>query len=515
MIYKSLMANIRTRFAPSPTGPLHIGGVRTALFAYLFAKANHGEFILRIEDTDQARYVEGAEKYIISSLAWCGITFDEGPDQDGDYGPYRQSERKDIYAKYTKTLIENGSAYYAFDTPEELEDWRNKMKDEGVHTPRYDNSIRMQMRNSLTMSSDEVQKLLSDGVPYVVRLKVPKDEKVSFDDVIREEVTFDTNELDDKVLFKSDGMPTYHMANVIDDYSMKISHVIRGEEWLSSTGHHVLLYKAFGWEDSIPTFVHLPLILKPTGKGKLSKRDGAKFGFPVFPLSWDGDEEFVPGFDTYGFDPKAVINFLALLGWSSTDDQEIFSMEELVAVFSLDKIQKGGARFDFDKAKWFNQQYIIHSSNEKLATKILSLAAEKQIDLKGLDVARFCGALKERVTFYNDFLEDGYYFFSEVKEYDEKTIRKKWNDEAKGYLGSVRTILAAVADFDAENLSKEVKAYITENGISFGKVFPFLRIALSGTMQGPDLFEIMSILGQEIVLQRLHNGMIKFDEIKN
>lgn len=510
------MDKIRVRFAPSPTGPLHIGGVRTALYNYLFAKKHGGDFILRIEDTDRSRYVPGAEEYIFAALAWCGLPPDEGPQQGGESGPYRQSERQSIYRDYAHALVKRGSAYYAFDTPEELVQMRDRLKDQGIHSPKYDATTRGEMKNSLVLDEDEVNRMMQVPMPFVVRLKVDPGHTITFNDKIRGEVAFESDELDDKVLFKADGMPTYHMANVIDDHHMGISHVIRGEEWLSSTAHHVLLYRALGWEDEIPAFAHLPLILKPSGKGKLSKRDGAKFGFPVFPLSWDagGEAEHFEGFDSFGFDPEAVVNFLALLGWNPGTEEEIFSMDELISRFSLDHIHKAGARFDFEKACWFNEQYIHASSPADLAEIITRDAEPKGYDTSAVDMGAFCRLLQPRVTFYTDFLKDGYYFFEDVREYEEKPIRKKWSQDKAHHLGQITALVGEADPFSAEVLSRKVKQYMADHELGFGQVFPFLRIALSGTTKGPDLFEMMSVMGKGTVCKRLEQAIPLFDQMK-
>ncbi len=502
------MKKFRVRFAPSPTGALHIGGVRTALYNYLLAKKHGGDFILRIEDTDQNRYVEGAEEYIRESLEWLGITPNEGVGYGGDLGPYRQSERKLIYKEYAEKLIANGKAYYAFDTPEELAALRAKEANfsYGIHN-------RESLTNSLTLTAQEVTDLLRTGVPHIVRLKVPKDETVTVHDIIRGEVTFQSNELDDKVLLKTDGMPTYHLANIVDDYLMKISHVIRGEEWLPSTAHHVLLYKGFGWEDDMPKFAHLPLILKPNGKGKLSKRDGNKLGIPVFPLSWNDKtpEDSFTGFREFGFDPGAVNNFLAFLGWNPGTEQEIFSMEELANAFSVEKIGKGGARFDFDKAKWFNQQYIIATDNTELAKIIKPLLEKKGYKASDEYIATFCGLMKERVFFYDDFVKDGYYFFTGVRTYDEKTIRKKWKPELRPHFDNLVHLMQHTTPFEEEKIEVAVKNFITENELRFGDIFPILRLALTGVMKGPSVFAIAELLGKEEVVKRLTDGYEVFD----
>ncbi|MDP4821923.1 MAG: glutamate--tRNA ligase [Saprospiraceae bacterium] len=504
----------RVRFAPSPTGALHIGGVRTALYNYLLAKKLKGTFVLRIEDTDQTRYVPGAEAYIQASLEWCGLIPDEGPSYGGAFGPYRQSERKDIYAGYVQQLLDKGWAYYAFDTAEELEAIREAEHAKGNQGFKYDATVRLQLKNSLTMSKEAAEALIASGHPWTVRLKVPADEVVVVEDLIRGAVAFQTNELDDKVLLKSDGMPTYHLANIVDDHLMKITHVIRGEEWLSSTGHHVLLYRAFGWEETMPAFAHLPLILKPDGKGKLSKRDGKRLGIPVFPLSWESDnpEDAFVGFKETGFDPAAVINFLALLGWNSGTEQEIFSLDELIDAFSLEKIGKSGARFDFDKAKWFNEQYIKGKDNAVLAAQLMPLAKERsyRADLPFLE--QFCGLMKERVTFYQDFFEEGYYFFEDVHTYDLATVQKKWKPERRAAMDVLRDSLTQLPDFTHEAIKKAVESFMESAQLKFGDVLPILRIAVSGTMKGPAIFEMMELLGKEEIVKRLSAAFDVFDQ---
>ncbi len=504
----------RVRFAPSPTGALHIGGVRTALYNYLLAKKLNGTFVLRIEDTDQTRYVPGAEEYIRESLEWCGLIPDEGPSYGGNFGPYRQSERKEMYTGYVQQLLDKGWAYYAFDTPEELEAIREAENAKGNHGFKYDASVRLQLKNSLTMSPESTQALIASGHPWTVRLKIPAGEEVVVEDLIRGSVVFQTNELDDKVLLKSDGMPTYHLANIVDDHLMQITHVIRGEEWLSSTGHHVLLYRAFGWEDTMPSFAHLPLILKPDGKGKLSKRDGKRLGIPVFPLSWEAEQEedsFV-GFRETGFDPAAVINFLALLGWNPGTEQEIFSMDDLIAAFSLEKIGKSGARFDFDKAKWFNEQYIKAKDNTVLATLLLPLAEARAYPTDRAFLEQFCGLMKERVTFYQDFFEEGYYFFERVRDYDLATIQKKWKPERRAAMDVLLSDLRQLPDFTYEGIKKAVEAFMESAQLKFGDVLPILRIAVSGTMKGPAIFEMMELLGKEEILTRLSMAYDAFDQ---
>lgn len=508
------MDSVRVRFAPSPTGPLHIGGVRTALYTYLIAKKTGGTFVLRIEDTDQKRYVKGAEEYIINSLKWCGINPDEGPGFGGDFGPYRQSERKDIYGKYAKQLVDEGKAYYAFDTTEEIEALRARLTEEGSRAPKYDHSSRMQMKNSLTLSKEETAKLLETSKETIIRLKVEPGEDIIVQDIIRGEVKFNSSELDDKVLLKADGMPTYHMANIVDDHLMEISHVIRGEEWLPSTAHHVLLYRALKWEDSMPQFAHLSLLLKPNGKGKLSKRDGSKFGFPVFPLEWnaESEEDSFTGFREFGFDPRATVNFLAFLGWNPGTEQEIFSEKELANAFNLDQIVKSGARFDIVKAKWYNQQYIINSDSTKIAEYLKLFEPENYRDVDTSFLEKFVGLMKERVELYTDFYELGYYFFEEIREYEEKMIRKKWKDHRPGKFEKFIQQLT-LSDFEAGKTKKVLEEFMAEEEIGFGDIMPFLRLAVSGTMKGPDLFQTMEVLGKDKVIKRLGEGFIHFNKV--
>ncbi len=507
------MSKVRVRFAPSPTGALHIGGVRTALYNYLFAKQNGGSFILRIEDTDQTRFVEGAEEYIIESLKWCGIEPDEGVGFGGEYGPYRQSDRKGMYAQYANQLLESGHAYKAFDTKEELQEAR-LAAEKDKKTFRYDISTRMSMRNSLSLSSEEVKELEANGIPFVLRLKVPENEEIHFQDMVRGDVKFSSNELDDKVLLKVDGMPTYHMANIVDDHFMEISHVIRGEEWLPSTPTHVLLYRFLGWGDSMPVFCHLPLILKPT-KGKLSKRDGAKFGIPVFPLDWEEkDGSIAKGFREWGFLPEAVINFLALLGWNPGTEQEIFDLAGLVQAFDPTNINKSGARYDFAKAEWFNQQYIIATDNEALAAKVAPILAAKGHHPSHEKLVSICALLKERMGILPDFWSKGSYFFEEVKAYDnQKVIRKKWKLDRREAFNGLAAQLNDLEKYDAENLEQLVKKFMADNSLGFGDVLPFLRLATSGSTQGPPVFEIMEVLGKQTVNKRLEQAYSAFDEV--
>ncbi len=498
---------VRVRFAPSPTGPLHIGGVRTALYNYLFAKKMGGSFILRIEDTDRTRYVPGAEDYIIEALDWFGLETDENPIKGGDYGPYRQSERKDLYKQYAMKMLEDGNAYYAFDSAEDLERMREEAKENGKHVAKYDATVRMQMKNSLSLSTEETAALLEKGENVVVRLNIPSDRRIGFKDIVRDEVSFDTKELDDKVILKGDGMPTYHLANIVDDHLMEITHVIRGEEWLSSTAHHILMYEFMGWEP--PQFVHLPLILKPVGQGKLSKRDGAKFGFPVFPLEWKAEETYA-GFREDGFDKDAIKNFLAFLGWNPGTEQEMFNMEDLIAAFSLEKIVKSGARFDIDKAKWFNQQYIIAKDNAEIAEVIKPLLQNASyMGHSDSFILGFIELMKERVESYNEFVSKGYYFFEKPRIEDEKIARKKWKDENELHFTAIRTQMAESSSFDSDTVQGIIKGYIGDNGLSFGAILPILRIAISGTMKGPDIFGMMSLLGKEESIDRLHAGIEK------
>ncbi len=495
---------IRVRFAPSPTGPLHIGGVRTALYNYLFAKKSNGTFILRIEDTDQSRYVPGAEDYIHQSLEWLGLTVEEGPEIGGEYGPYRQSERKDIYKKYVDQLVEAGKAYYAFDTPEELTAARES--GDSQHHFKYDASTRMEMRNSLTLSEDDVQDLLKKKTPYTVRLLVEPNQKVSFSDEIREEVEFDSTELDDKVLLKADGLPTYHLANVVDDHLMEISHVIRGEEWLSSTAHHVLLYRAFGWEDTMPAFAHLPLILKPSGKGKLSKRDGKKLDVPVFLLHWQGEseEETFKGFDDYGFYPPAVFNFLALLGWSPGDNQEILSREECIKLFDLHHVVKSGSKFDYDKARWFNQQYMIDSPVTEQWSYLKNSFDQTDYDsLSDEKLKEAFDLMKERAMTYADIWEEGKFLFSDDYDFDQKDWDKRYKPLLRDTFLLLFDRIENMSSFTADAIKNTVIEFMSENDLSFGQTLPILRLATTGTTKGPDIFSTMSYLGLEKTTRRL------------
>ncbi|WP_108425260.1 glutamate--tRNA ligase [Flagellimonas amoyensis] len=495
---------VRVRFAPSPTGPLHIGGLRTALFNYLFAKKNGGDFLLRIEDTDQNRYVEGAEDYIIKALNWYGIPFDEGPGKEGAYGPYRQSERKNLYEAYALDLIEKGKAYYAFDSSESLDNHRKDHEAKGK-TFIYNWHNRLKLVNSVSLSKEEVQQKLDAGDEYVIRFKSPENEQLLLNDIIRGEIKIDTNILDDKVLFKSDGMPTYHLANIVDDHLMKITHVIRGEEWLPSLALHQLLYDAFGWK--APQFAHLPLIMKPVGKGKLSKRDGEKGGFPVFPLSWNESE----GYKEAGFFPEAVVNFLALLGWNPGTEQEIFTLEELVQSFSLERVNKSGARFDPEKNKWYNQQWMQLKSDAELA-EIFSKVLEKQLDKKAKTfntgyITKVVSLIKERASFVSELWELGNYFFQSPTSYDEKAVSKQWKEDTTQIMGAVVGILEGIDNFDTATVEAQVKEWISEKELSFGKVMPPLRLVIVGEMKGPHLFDIMELIGKEESIHRIKKAI--------
>lgn len=493
---------VRVRFAPSPTGPLHIGGVRTALFNYLFAKKHNGTFVLRIEDTDQNRYVEGAEQYIIDSLNWCGIPFDEGPGKEGGFGPYRQSERKQLYKAYADELIKSDNAYYAFDTSEKL-DFHRKDHEAKGKTFIYNWHNRLKLDNSLSLSQEEARARLEAGEDYVIRFKTPQDQKLLLHDNIRGEIEIDTNVLDDKVLFKSDGMPTYHLANIVDDHLMEISHVIRGEEWLPSLALHQQLYDAFGWK--APEFAHLPLIMKPTGKGKLSKRDGEKMGFPVFPLSWN---ESV-GYRESGYFPEAVINFLALLGWNPGTEQEVFSLQELVEAFTLGRVNKSGARFDPDKTKWYNQHYLQATSDLKLVGPFKEVMAAMGSDSAQSDsyIEKVISMIKERAAFVSDFWELSDYFFASPISYNEKAVKKQWKEDTPDLMEKVISILESIDQFSSSTIEKEVKEWITSEELSFGRIMAPLRLVIVGDLKGPHLFDIIAMVGKEQSISRIRNAI--------
>ncbi|MEO5673511.1 MAG: glutamate--tRNA ligase [Chitinophagales bacterium] len=503
------------RFAPSPTGPLHIGGVRTALYNYLFARKYHGTFIIRIEDTDQNRLVSGAEDYLFESLAWCGIISDEGPGTGGEYGPYRQSERKEIYREYADRLIANGHAYYAFDTVEELDAMRERLKASESSTQQYDCNSRMAMKNSLTLAAEEVQTRITRGDPYVIRTKVPENETVIFNDLVRGEMVVEANQLDDKVLFKSDGWPTYHLANVVDDYLMKITHVIRGEEWLPSAPLHVLLYKFFGWESIMPQFTHVPLLLRPDGNGKLSKRDGDRLGFPVFPVNWSDplSGEKSTGFRERGFFPQPLINFLALLGWHPAGDKEVMTMEDMISEFSIEHVHKAGARFDFEKAKWFNHEYLIKMSGSRLAAMFFPVLQEKNISASEEFVARVCDVLKHRCSFLSDFWESGSFFFRQPDSFDEVIVKSKWNEKVKRNFEMLISELNSLSDFTGASVDQFLHRFLGQNNLKAGELFPVLRVALIGTKNGPSVFEIISLLGRDEVIKRIRSSQPIFDKM--
>jgi glutamyl-tRNA synthetase len=496
---------VRVRFAPSPTGPLHIGGVRTALFNYLFAKKYKGTFILRIEDTDQNRFVPGAEQYIIDALNWCNIPYDEGPGKDGGYGPYKQSERKGRYRAYAETLIENGAAYYAFDTAETLEDARKKAE---LHkeTFIYNHHNRLDFENSLTLSTTETRARIAGGENYVIRFK-PTLKTLHMVDEIRRDITIDTSLIDDKVLFKSDGMPTYHLANVVDDHEMAISHVIRGEEWLPSMALHVLLYESFQW--TAPKFAHLPLILKPTGKGKLSKRDGDKMGFPVFPLNWTSPitAEFSSGYKEAGYLPEAVINLLAFLGWNPGTEQELFTLSQLVEAFTMDRIHSAGAKFDPEKAKWFQQQWYVQQDDAVISTAFAKALHAQNISYGSTDYVTMAIALvKERAVFTQDLFELAGFFFTAPTTYDETAVKKAWNAQTSRIMNDVASVINTCEDNSASGLSDTVKNWIKEQELGMGKVMMPLRLALVGSLTGPDVFEIASMLGKVETVNRIHTA---------
>jgi len=507
------MSQVRVRFAPSPTGPLHIGGLRTALFNYLFAKKNNGTFILRIEDTDQTRYVPGAENYIIDSLKWCGLIPDEGVSFGGESGPYRQSDRKNIYRSYAEQLVKNESAYYAFDTPEELGKYR-KDSEARKETFTYDAKVRMSLKNSLSLNDCETISLIDSGIPYVIRFKFPENETIVMQDIIRGEVSVNTSILDDKILFKADGMPTYHLANVVDDHLMKISHVIRGEEWLPSLPLHVAMYKAFGWEDTMPRFAHLPLILKPDGKGKLSKRDGDKGGFPVFPLEWIDPEtnERSSGYRESGYFPEACLNILAFLGWNPGTEQELFSLDELIHAFSLEKTQKAGAKFDPDKARWFNHQYLQKKSDDELTSLFIPVLIEKEIEINREYIKKVIHLVKERADFVRDIWEHAGFFFLAPEDFDPQVVKKRWNEESPVLLSDLQEILNTVNPFNAEQIESVAKKWMEEKNISAGQLMPIWRLCMVGASKGPAVFDIAAVLGYEEVQKRI---IYAINKIKN
>lgn len=506
-LYQRSMAErqVRVRFAPSPTGPLHIGGVRTALYNYLFARQHHGKFIFRIEDTDSHRFVPGAEDYILESFKWLGITFDEGVSFGGEYGPYRQSERREIYKKYVHQLLDAGKAYIAFDTPQELEAKRAEIKNF-----QYDASTRMSMRNSLALPAAEVQELIKNGTQYVVRFLVEPGEEIHVHDLIRGDVKVNSSILDDKVLYKSaDELPTYHLANIVDDHLMQISHVIRGEEWLPSAPLHVLLYRAFGWEDTMPQFAHLSLLLKPVGEGKLSKRDGDKLGFPVFPLEWHDPKsgEISSGYRESGYLPEAVINFLALQGWNPGDDEEIMSIDELIQKFDITRCNKSGARFDYKKAKWFNHEYILRKSDEEITTLFLPYLKEQGIEAPLDKVTTVVGLMKDRVDFVKELWDVCKFFFVAPTEYDPKTVKKRWKENSPQQMTELMNILENLEDFSLKNQEDTVMKWIEEKGYKTGDIMNAFRLTLVGEGKGPHMFDISAVLGKEETIRRMRRAI--------
>lgn len=510
---------VRVRFAPSPTGGLHLGGVRTVLYNYLFARRHNGAFILRIEDTDRTRYVEGAEQYIADCLQWCGLEPDESPMKGGAYGPYRQSERKEIYKKYVDQLIAQGDAYYAFDTPEELTAMRNRVKTpaeiaRGGSGTGYDQHSRMQMRNSLSLPEEEVQRLLADGVPHVVRFNMPLAEEVQFKDLIRGHISFNSSLLDDKVLLKADGMPTYHLAVVVDDYLMKISHIFRGEEWLSSTPLHILLWQKLGWADELPEWAHLPLILKPNGKGKLSKRDGDRLGFPVYAMKWTDPQtgEVTDGFKERGFLPEAFLNMLALLGWNDGTEQEVFTVEELIEKFSLERIHKGGAKFDYEKALWFNHHFIKESPARYLLPYFKTLLAKNGVENTDEDkMLRVIDLIKERCHLIPELWDNSFYFYRRPESWDVEGVKKKWDDEKKNFFRMLLEQWNSVTPFDAENLENFVRSFAEEKGMKAGQMLLPLRVMLVGGKFGPSVFAIAEMLGREEARWRMETALPLFE----
>ncbi len=505
---------VRVRFAPSPTGPLHIGGVRTALYNYLFARQHGGTMILRIEDTDQTRFVPGAEEYIIEALTWLGIQFDEGVHVGGDYGPYRQSDRKPLYKQYADQLVRDGHAYYAFDTPEELEAKRKAYEAE-KKTFQYDCTTRDSMNNSLSLSESDLQERLQSGAPYVIRFKFPHNVEITVHDLIRGDVTMNSTLLDDKVLFKSDGMPTYHLANIVDDHLMQVSHVIRGEEWLPSAPLHIMLYRAFGWEETMPRFAHLPLLLKPEGNGKLSKRDGDRLGFPVFPLDWHDPKsgELSSGYREQGYLPDAVVNMLALLGWNPGNDQEMMGMDELIRLFDINHISKSGAKFNVEKAKWFNHEYLQQLSDETLADLFAPQLAEHNVEASRDYVVKVCGMMKERLTFPKELWETTRYFFEAPTEYNPKDIQKRWKAGMTTHMGKVIEILNTVP-FEHDAIHKALlDDYIMGNQLNMGQIMNSLRLAVVGETKGPDMLTLVLMIGKEETIRRVQRAIDTIGEV--
>ncbi len=505
--------NTRVRFAPSPTGPLHIGGLRTALFNYLFARKNGGVFILRIEDTDQTRYVEGAEDYIMEALDWCGLTPDEGPRQGGGFGPYKQSERKSQYQRYAIRLLESGHAYYAFDTPEELDSMRKEYESR-QETFVYDARVRESLNNSITMQSGEVEEKIASGTPYVIRFRFEPDKEIVMQDMVRGEVVVSTSTLDDKILFKSDGMPTYHLANVVDDNLMAISHVIRGEEWLPSLPLHVSLYSAFGWEHLMPKFAHLPLILKPTGKGKLSKRDGEKGGFPVFPLEWQDpiSGDISPGYREEGYLPEGCINMLALLGWNPGTEQELFSMDELIAEFQLEKVGRSGSRFDPEKTLWFNHQHVQLMTNDELIPAFQSVLKANGVHIDDRRVELLVPIIKPRIDFFHEVWEESWFFFKAPDAYDPAVVKKRWKEDTPGIMEQLAEALEQCDPFTAESVETFVKETIAKKEWGMGAIMNAWRLLLVGAAKGPGLFDLAAYLGRDEVISRMRKGIVDIIE---
>jgi len=499
---------VRVRFAPSPTGGLHLGGVRTVLYNYLFARQNGGDFVLRIEDTDQTRYVPGAEEYIFECLKWCGLNPDESPVAGGPHAPYRQSERKSLYRQYAEQLVQENKAYYAFDSPSELETMRERFKTAENPSPQYDHNVRMKMRNSLSLDKEETERLLKEGAPHVIRILMPENETVTFTDMIRGDVSFHTGLVDDKVLLKADGMPTYHLAVVVDDYLMKITHAFRGEEWLPSSPVHVLLWKYLGWSSHMPQWAHLPLILKPDGNGKLSKRDGDRLGFPVFAMNWTDPKsnDLTKGFRELGFLPEAFVNMLAMLGWNDGTDQEIFTIDELIQKFSMERVHKGGAKFDFDKAKWFNHEWIKRSSAEKLMPDVKNIFAQHNVVVNDENkLAKVIDLVKDRCTLLTDFYEQAHFFFATPVQWDLEAIKPKWNDAKQLFFMEAIRQFQLQTDWQAADLEKGFKELAAATGIKPGDVLLPLRVMLVGGKYGPGVFEIATVIGKEETIQRIHS----------
>jgi len=494
---------VRVRFAPSPTGPLHIGGVRTALYNYLFAKKHNGTFILRIEDTDQARFVEGAEEYIMEALEWCGIKVDEGIHEGGKYGPYRQSDRKDIYRQYAEMLVDKGDAYYAFDSSETLEKLRNEQESKG-NTFLYNGSVRNHLCNSLSLTEHEWKSKLEKGDPFVIRYRMPLNEDIHFDDIIRGHIVVSSSTLDDKVLFKSDGLPTYHLANIVDDHLMEISHVIRGEEWLPSLPLHFMLYRSFGW--NAPVFAHLPLLLKPDGKGKLSKRDGDKMGFPVFPLFWPYGET-ARGFREDGYYPEAFINMLALLGWNPGTEKEIFTLEELIAAFSIERVHKSGSRFDPEKAKWFNHHYLQGRTSTQLSLEFREDLRARGFHMDINELEALISLVKERVNFVKEMWDQTDFFFKAPESYDKEVIKKRWTEDSQAFLSELKGVLEKIEDFTSSSIEPVVKSWIEGKGYNPGSVMSAFRLVIVGASRGPHMFDIIGWIGKEETLRRIDKGI--------